>query len=66
VQAGAPVMDGKGGGRPEMAQARGSRRDRVPSALEAIRQAVSASLDVKPSAGNGGPGANGSSETTAS
>ena len=45
VQAGAPIMDGKGGGRPEMAQARGARRDRVPSALEAIRQAVSASLD---------------------
>ena len=31
VQAGAPVIDGKGGGRPEMAQARGTRRDRHPS-----------------------------------
>jgi alanyl-tRNA synthetase len=66
VQAGAPIMDGKGGGRPEMAQARGSRRDRVPSALEAIRQAVSASLDTDASAHDGGSRANGSSETAAS
>jgi alanyl-tRNA synthetase len=65
VQAGAPIMEGKGGGRPEMAQARGSRRDRVPSALEAIRQAVSASLDADAPASDGGSRANGSSETTA-
>jgi alanyl-tRNA synthetase len=44
VATGAPLMDGKGGGRPEMAQARGTRRDRLPSALEAIRQAVGDSL----------------------
>jgi alanyl-tRNA synthetase len=44
VATGAPLMDGKGGGRPEMAQARGRRRDRLPSALEAIRQAVGDSL----------------------
>jgi alanyl-tRNA synthetase len=41
---GAPVMDGRGGGRAEMAQARGTRRDRVPSALEAIREALEANL----------------------
>jgi alanyl-tRNA synthetase len=37
---GAPLIDGKGGGRPEMAQARGTRRDRLPSALTAIREAL--------------------------
>jgi alanyl-tRNA synthetase len=45
VSAGAPVMEGKGGGRPEMAQAKGARRDRVPSALEAIREALARALD---------------------
>jgi len=45
VSAGAPVMEGKGGGRPEMAQARGARRDRVPSALEAIREALAKALE---------------------
>ncbi|MEO7118337.1 MAG: alanine--tRNA ligase-related protein, partial [Candidatus Limnocylindrales bacterium] len=44
VSEGAPVMDGKGGGRPEMAQARGTRRDRLPSALEAVRQALAEHL----------------------
>jgi alanyl-tRNA synthetase len=44
VATGAPVMEGKGGGRPQMAQARGARRDRLPSALEAIRQALADSL----------------------
>jgi len=38
VSHGAPVFDGRGGGRPEMAQARGTRRDRLPSALTAIRE----------------------------
>jgi alanyl-tRNA synthetase len=41
---GAPLIDGKGGGRPEMAQARGTRRDRLPSALTAIREALEATL----------------------
>ena len=41
---GAPVMDGRGGGRAEMAQARGTRRDRLPSALEAIREALESRL----------------------
>ena len=40
----APVIDGRGGGRAEMAQARGTRRDRLPSALEAIREALEAHL----------------------
>jgi alanyl-tRNA synthetase len=44
VRAGAAVMEGKGGGRPEMAQAMGGLRHRLPSALEAIRQALAASL----------------------
>jgi alanyl-tRNA synthetase len=44
VSSGAPVMDGRGGGRAEMAQARGTRRDRLPSALEAIREALEARL----------------------
>ena len=44
VSHGAPVMDGRGGGRAEMAQARGTRRDRLPSALEAIREALEANL----------------------
>jgi alanyl-tRNA synthetase len=38
VSHGAPVFEGRGGGRPEMAQARGTRRDRLPSALTAIRE----------------------------
>jgi alanyl-tRNA synthetase len=40
VNRGAPVFEGRGGGRPEMAQARGSRRDRLPSALTAIREGL--------------------------
>jgi alanyl-tRNA synthetase len=44
VQAGAPLLEGKGGGRPEMAQARGTRRDRVPGALDAIRDALTTRL----------------------
>jgi alanyl-tRNA synthetase len=45
VNQGAPVMDGRGGGRPEMAQARGTRRDRLPSALEKIREALAEQLE---------------------
>ncbi len=44
IATGAPLMDGRGGGRPEMAQARGTRRDRLPSALEAMRQALAERL----------------------
>ena len=53
VSAGAPVMEGKGGGRPEMAQARGARRDRVPSALEAIREALARALERPGDEGDG-------------
>jgi alanyl-tRNA synthetase len=44
VRAAVGPLDGKGGGRPEMAQGRGSRRDGVPEALDAIRQAIAARL----------------------
>jgi alanyl-tRNA synthetase len=33
-------MDGRGGGRPEMAQGKGARREGLVEALEAIRDAV--------------------------
>ncbi len=36
-------IDGKGGGRPEMAQGKGTRRDGLPAALEAISTALAAS-----------------------
>jgi alanyl-tRNA synthetase len=40
VRAAMEHLDGKGGGRPEMAQGRGSRRDGLPAALEAIGAAL--------------------------
>jgi len=60
---GAPVFDGRGGGRAQMAQARGTRRDRLPSALAAIREQLEQTLrdgeddgnpngDGRPAAGN--------------
>ena len=42
VRAAMAHLDGKGGGRPEMAQGRGSRRDGLPAALEAIGVALAA------------------------
>ena len=42
VRAAMPHLDGKGGGRPEMAQGKGSRRDGLPAALDAIRSALAA------------------------
>ena len=39
-------IDGKGGGRPEMAQGRGTRRDGVPGALEAVRASLRESLGL--------------------
>jgi alanyl-tRNA synthetase len=33
-------LDGKGGGRPEMAQGRGSKRDAIPAAIAAIRKGL--------------------------
>src|SRR3954454_1901605 len=44
VRQGAPVFEGRGGGRAEMAQARGTRRDRLPSALTAIREELERTL----------------------
>ena len=35
-----PAIDGRGGGRPEMAQGRGARRDGMSDALAAIAAAV--------------------------
>ncbi len=44
VKIGAPLIDGRGGGRPQMAQARGRRREALPEALDAIRGALEAAL----------------------
>jgi alanyl-tRNA synthetase len=56
VNRGASLIEGKGGGRPEMAQARGTRRDRLPSALTAIREALEAALRDGASGANGANG----------
>ena len=40
VKAAMPAIDGRGGGRPEMAQGKGSRRDGLPAALAAIAAAL--------------------------
>jgi alanyl-tRNA synthetase len=42
VQEAAKGIDGRGGGRPEMAQGRGSRRDGLSEALERVRRALEA------------------------
>ena len=42
VRTAAGHIDGKGGGRPEMAQGKGTRRDGLPAALEAIAAALGA------------------------
>ena len=41
----APAIDGKGGGRPEMAQAKGANRAGLAEALDAIRSAVRTRLE---------------------
>jgi alanyl-tRNA synthetase len=46
---GAALIDGKGGGSPQMAQARGTRRDQLPNALSAIREALEATLRTETS-----------------
>ena len=43
VRIAAAHIDGKGGGRPEMAQGKGSRRDGLPAALDAIAAALGSS-----------------------
>src|SRR4051794_893676 len=56
VNEGAPVFEGRGGGRPEMAQARGTRRDRLPSALTAIRESLEQVLRDGNGSSDTGPG----------
>jgi alanyl-tRNA synthetase len=48
VRAAMPAIDGKGGGRPEMAQGKGTRREGIAAAMAAIEAAVRAA------AGRGG------------
>ena len=50
VRAAAGPLDGRGGGRPEMAQGKGARRDGIEDAIRAIEAGVRAAL------GAGGPG----------
>ena len=45
VRAGVAPIDGRGGGRPEMAQGRGLRREGLPDAIDRVRAAVAAALD---------------------
>ncbi len=45
VRAGVAPIDGRGGGRPEMAQGRGSRREGLPEAIDRVRAAVASALD---------------------
>jgi alanyl-tRNA synthetase len=47
VRAAVAPLEGKGGGRPEMAQGRGSRREALPVALEAIREALRDGRDAE-------------------
>jgi alanyl-tRNA synthetase len=42
ARAAMPALDGKGGGRPQMAQGSGTRREGIPDALAAIRSALTA------------------------
>ena len=42
VRAAMAHLDGKGGGRPEMAQGKGTWADGIPAAMDAIRDAVRA------------------------
>ena len=45
VRAAVGHIDGKGGGRPEMAQGKGTRREGLPAALEAIADGAAARTD---------------------
>ena len=44
VQGAAPAIDGRGGGRPEMAQGKGTRRDGLTDAIAAVRAAAAAGI----------------------
>jgi alanyl-tRNA synthetase len=44
VQQAVTMIDGRGGGRAEMAQGKGTRREGLPDALAAVRSAVAAHI----------------------
>ncbi|MBA2719493.1 MAG: alanine--tRNA ligase [Chloroflexi bacterium] len=46
VRAAVAAIDGRGGGRPEMAQGKGTKRDGLPAALTAVADAIRSGLDV--------------------
>ena len=56
VQTAVPSIDGRGGGRPEMAQGKGTRREGLGDAIAAVRAAVAARIRVTapPAARRGG------------
>ncbi len=51
VRAAVPAIDGRGGGRPEMAQGKGTRRDGLADALRAAEAAVRAVERAAPASG---------------
>ncbi len=46
VRQAAPAIEGRGGGRPEMAQGKGTKRDGLPAALTAVADAIRSRLDA--------------------
>jgi alanyl-tRNA synthetase len=46
VRAAMPAIDGRGGGRPEMAQGKGTRREGLDTALGAVREAILAQIQT--------------------
>ena len=51
VKAAMAVLGGRGGGRPEMAQGKGGRRENLPAALDAVRDVIATTLSGAGSAG---------------
>jgi alanyl-tRNA synthetase len=46
VREATPAIEGRGGGRPEMAQGKGTKRDGLPAALTAVADAIRSRLDA--------------------